>query len=66
MTINEHFAMTIDGIKADIIGPAQAQDLYPAIDQSRVAGALFIPDDGQLNPVDVIMTPPLSGTSVFN
>ena len=43
------------GIEANIIGPTQAQDLYPAIDPNHVAGALFISDDGQLNPVDAIM-----------
>ena len=43
------------GIQAELVGPAQAQELYPAIDPGRVEGALFIPGDGQLNPVDAVM-----------
>jgi glycine cleavage system aminomethyltransferase T/glycine/D-amino acid oxidase-like deaminating enzyme len=43
------------GIAADIIGPAEAQAIYPAIDHDLVEGAIFIAGDGQLNPVDTVM-----------
>jgi 4-methylaminobutanoate oxidase (formaldehyde-forming) len=44
------------GIEADIIGPGEAKALYPAIDETRVEGALYIVKDGQLNPVDAVMS----------
>ncbi len=42
------------GIDARITSPKEVKDLYPALDDSLVAGGLFIPGDGQLNPVDTV------------
>ncbi len=42
------------GIDAHVISPKEVKDIYPALDDSLVAGGLFIPKDGQLNPVDTI------------
>jgi len=41
-------------IDAHILCPGEVKDLYPALDVGIVAGGLFIPKDGQLNPVDTI------------
>ena len=43
-------------IEASIIGPKEAKDLYPEIDDTLVEGAIYIPKDGQLNPVDATMS----------
>ena len=40
------------GIEAHIISPEEAKSIYPAIDATRLVGAIFIPQDGQTNPVD--------------
>ncbi len=42
------------GIEADILTPAEASGLYPALDASLLSGAMMIPGDGQLNPVDTV------------
>ena len=44
------------GIEAHIITPAEAKDIYPAIDESVIEGAIYIPKDGQTNPVDTTMS----------
>jgi 4-methylaminobutanoate oxidase (formaldehyde-forming) len=44
------------GIEAHMIGPDEAKALYPAIDQTLVEGAIYIPKDGQTNPVDTTMS----------
>ena len=44
------------GIEAEMIGPAEAKALYPAIDERRLEGAIFIPKDGQTNPVDTALS----------
>ena len=44
------------GIEAHMVGPAEAKRLYPAIDEAVVEGAIFIPKDGQTNPVDTTMS----------
>lgn len=43
------------GIEAQVIGSSEVKGLYPAIDARLVEGGLFIPKDGQLNPVDTVM-----------
>ena len=40
------------GIDAEIISPSEARKIYPAIDARRIEGAIYIPEDGQTNPVD--------------
>ena len=42
-------------IEAHIISPAEAKVIYPAVDTGRFVGAIFIPGDGQTNPVDTTM-----------
>lgn len=44
------------GIEAHIVDAREAQRLYPAIDRSLVEGAIFIPKDGQTNPVDTCLS----------
>ena len=44
------------GIEAHMITPAEAKALYPAINESIIEGAIFIPNDGQTNPVDTTMS----------
>ena len=44
------------GIEAEMIGPGEAKALYPAIDESRLEGAICIPGDGQTNPVDTTLS----------
>ena len=43
------------GVEAQVIGPGEARNLYPAIDSGLMEGGLFIPEDGQLDPVDTVM-----------
>ncbi len=43
-------------VEARMIAPAEAKEIYPAIDESRIAGAVYIPADGQTNPVDTAMS----------
>lgn len=43
-------------IEAHMIGPAEAKEMYPAIDEGVIEGAIFIPKDGQTNPVDTTMS----------
>lgn len=39
-------------IEAQIITASEALAIYPAIDARQIEGAIFIPQDGQTNPVD--------------
>lgn len=43
------------GIEAHLISPGEAKDKYPGLEESMVKSALYIPKDGQLNPVDTVM-----------
>ncbi len=44
------------GLEAHMISPQEAKELYPAIDASIIEGAVFIPNDGQTNPIDTCMS----------
>ena len=44
------------GLETHILGPHEAKDLYPAMDDSVIEGAVYIPNDGQTNPVDSTMS----------
>ncbi|TIO12371.1 MAG: FAD-dependent oxidoreductase [Mesorhizobium sp.] len=44
------------GLEAHIISPREAKELYPAMDSSIIEGAVFIPKDGQTNPIDTCMS----------
>ncbi|MGX5832477.1 GcvT family protein [Mesorhizobium sp. 43Arga] len=43
------------GLEAHIISPCDAKELYPALNASIIEGAVYIPGDGQTNPVDTCM-----------
>ena len=42
------------GIEADVITPSQAKDLYPSLYIDDLVGAVYIPKDGQANPLDLV------------
>lgn len=44
------------GIEAHIIDPSEALKLYPEMNHRLIRGAVFIPNDGQTNPVDTTMS----------
>ncbi len=44
------------GLEAHMISPKEAQEIYPAIDPSILEGAVYIPKDGQTNPIDTCMS----------
>ena len=41
------------GLEMHLLGPREAQELWPIMDVSDVLGAAFLPTDGQANPADV-------------
>jgi glycine/D-amino acid oxidase-like deaminating enzyme len=43
------------GIEAHVLTPAEVGQRHPLIDTKHVVGGLFIPADGQTNPVDTTM-----------
>lgn len=43
------------GIEANLLSAGEAKALYPGLADGLVKLALFIPKDGQLNPVDTVM-----------
>src|SRR6202051_422158 len=40
------------GMEVDILTPAEASQLWPLLEISDLAGAVYLPKDGQTNPVD--------------
>lgn len=44
------------GIEAQLITPSELQDFYPLINTRDVLGAMHLPLDGQINPVDATTT----------
>ena len=43
-------------IETEIITPSEAKDLYPTLNKECIEGAIYIPKDGQTNPVDTTMS----------
>jgi len=43
------------GIEVHLIGPREAQALYPLLNVDDVIGAIYYPNDGQVNPADAAM-----------
>ncbi|MFO0997085.1 MAG: FAD-dependent oxidoreductase [Alphaproteobacteria bacterium] len=43
------------GIDAEILSPNEVTKYHPLVDPGRVVGALFIPGDGQTDPVGTVM-----------
>ncbi len=42
------------GLEANVITPSEARDIYPILEIGDMVGAVFIPKDGQINPLDVV------------
>ncbi len=40
------------GLEVEVLTPAEAKKLWPLMDVGDLAGAVFLPKDGQTNPVD--------------
>ena len=43
-------------IETHIISPSEAKDIYPGLESKILEGAIYIPNDGQTNPVDTTMS----------
>ena len=43
-------------IQAEIISPSEAKNIYPTLNKECIEGAIYIPKDGQTNPVDTTMS----------
>jgi heterotetrameric sarcosine oxidase gamma subunit len=43
------------GLRAELLSPDQAKDLYPLMRVDDLAGAIWLPDDGRANPTDLTM-----------
>ncbi len=41
------------GLEVEVITPAEARARYPLIEVGDLVGAIFIPSDGQANPIDI-------------
>jgi sarcosine dehydrogenase len=41
------------GLAVEVLSPAEALKLWPAMDASDLVGAVFLPSDGQANPSDI-------------
>ncbi|MGI9008385.1 MAG: GcvT family protein [Streptosporangiaceae bacterium] len=41
------------GLDCELVSPARAAELYPIMDTSDLAGALWLPGDGRANPTDL-------------
>ncbi|MBC8257725.1 MAG: GcvT family protein [SAR324 cluster bacterium] len=41
------------GLEVDVISPREARELYPLLNIEDLVGAVFLPKDGQTNPIDV-------------
>ncbi len=43
------------GVEVHELAPSEVLDIWPLMDVSRIKGAIYIPGDGQTNPVDTTM-----------
>ncbi|MEZ5741918.1 MAG: FAD-dependent oxidoreductase [Burkholderiaceae bacterium] len=43
------------GVDVELIGPADIRDRYPYLDLQDIHGGIWLPNDGQTNPVDTTM-----------
>ena len=41
------------GLEVELISPREARELYPLLNIDDLVGAVFLPKDGQTNPIDV-------------
>jgi 4-methylaminobutanoate oxidase (formaldehyde-forming) len=44
------------GLDMQLLGPKEAQELWPLMDVGDVVGAAFLPTDGQANPSDITLS----------
>ena len=40
------------GLEVEVVSPGEAQELHPLIEIEDLVGAVFLPNDGQTNPID--------------
>lgn len=50
-----HATADLHGLHANLLSPAEAQDRFPLMQTDDLMGALWVDEDGQLNPVDLCM-----------
>jgi 4-methylaminobutanoate oxidase (formaldehyde-forming) len=43
------------GLEVQVITPTEARELYPLLNIEDLVGAVFLPNDGQTNPIDTTM-----------
>jgi 4-methylaminobutanoate oxidase (formaldehyde-forming) len=43
------------GLEVQVITPGEARELYPLLNIEDLVGAVFLPNDGQTNPIDTTM-----------
>src|SRR3954454_24320632 len=43
------------GLEVEVIGPAEIRARHPLLETGDLAGGIFLPKDGQTNPVDVTL-----------
>ena len=43
------------GVDVHEVSPSEAKQIWPMLDSSKIKGAVYIPTDGQTNPVDTTM-----------
>ncbi|MFP6731937.1 MAG: FAD-dependent oxidoreductase [Alphaproteobacteria bacterium] len=43
------------GVEAALLSPAEAKEVYPILNVDDLVGAVFFPNDGQVNPADTTM-----------
>ena len=41
------------GLEVEVISPSEAMEMYPLLNIDDLVGAVFLPKDGQTNPIDV-------------
>src|SRR5690606_2868175 len=41
------------GLEAEVVGPAEVERLWPLLNADGVLGGVWLPKDGQINPIDV-------------
>jgi len=41
------------GLDVDVLGPQTCRDYYPLLNIDDVVGGIFVPSDGQANPIDI-------------
>ena len=43
------------GVEVELVTPSEAKELYPILNVDDLLGAVYFPNDGQINPADVTM-----------